>query len=68
MQVTCPHVNSITGASTMSDKLADLAGPDIGSYTNFPDALPDDCRSVARVFGGAQHSFSAVMAGEEKQP
>jgi hypothetical protein len=52
----------------MSDKLADLAGPDIGSYTNFPDALPDDCRSVARVFGGAQHSFSAVMAGEEKQP
>lgn len=50
----------------MSDKLADLVGPDVGTYIDVADALPHDYRSVARVFGGAQHSL--VMAGEEKQP
>ena len=30
----------------MSDKLADLAGPGVGTYTDVADALPDDYRSV----------------------
>jgi len=52
----------------MSDKPADLAGRGVGTYADVADASPDDHRSVARLFGGAQHSFAPVMAGEEKQP